>query len=49
MRASSPPAMAARAGDLFLIAPHAHYAFLNSGNTPLVVAEHRIAPDVAFV
>jgi mannose-6-phosphate isomerase-like protein (cupin superfamily) len=44
-----PPAIAARAGDLFLIAPHAHYAFVNGGATPLVVAEHRISPAVAFV
>jgi mannose-6-phosphate isomerase-like protein (cupin superfamily) len=49
MRAASPPALAARAGDLFLIAPHAHYAFHNTGHTPLTVAEHRIAPSVAFV
>jgi mannose-6-phosphate isomerase-like protein (cupin superfamily) len=49
MRGASPPAIAARAGDLFLIAPHAHYAFVNSGDAPLVVAEHRISPDVAFV
>jgi len=49
MRGGAPPALAARAGDLFLIAPHAHYAFVNDGNIPLIVAEHRIAPDVAFV
>jgi mannose-6-phosphate isomerase-like protein (cupin superfamily) len=49
MRGSSPPALAARAGDLFLIAPHAHYAFANRSNAPLVVAEHRISPAVAFV
>lgn len=49
MRHAAPPAIEARAGDLFLIAPHAHYAFLNGGGTPMVVAEHRIAPDVAFV
>ena len=49
MRGGSPPALAARAGDLFLIAPHAHYAFVNSGDAALVVAEHRIAPAVAFV
>jgi mannose-6-phosphate isomerase-like protein (cupin superfamily) len=49
MRAASPPALAARAGDLFLVAPHAHYAFVNDGAAPLVVAEHRIAPSVAFV
>jgi hypothetical protein len=49
MRSSSPPRIAARAGDLFLIAPHAHYAFHNSGGASLVVAEHRISPAVAFV
>ena len=46
---ASRPAIAGRAGDLFLIAPHAHYAFANDGAAPLVVAEHRIAPAVAFV
>jgi hypothetical protein len=52
MRGTSPPgppALAARAGDLFLIAPHAHYAFVNDTDAALVVAEHRIAPSVAFV
>jgi len=49
MRASPKPALAARAGDLLLIAPRAHYAFVNDGSDPLIVAEHRIAPDVAFV
>jgi hypothetical protein len=49
MRGTSPPAIPARAGNLFLIAPHAHYAFLNDGDAALVVAEHRIAPSVAFV
>jgi hypothetical protein len=49
MRLASPPRLPARAGDLFLIAPHAQYAFHNSGDADLVVAEHRIAPAVAFV
>jgi quercetin dioxygenase-like cupin family protein len=49
MRSASPPSIPARAGDLFLIAPHAHYAFANDGDSPVVVAEHRIAPSVAFV
>jgi hypothetical protein len=51
MRGSAPPALAARAGDLFLIAPHAHYAFVNdaNGRDAFIVAEHRISPDVAFV
>jgi hypothetical protein len=49
MRGVPPPAIAARAGDLFLIAPHAHYAFVNGGAATLVVAEHRISPAVAFV
>ena len=46
---ASRPAIAARAGDLFLIPPHAHYAFANDGAGRLIVAEHRIAPAVAFV
>lgn len=45
----SPPALPALAGDLFLIAPGAHYALVNSGDAPLVVAEHRIPPAIAFV
>lgn len=49
MGGSIAPRIAVRAGDLFLIAPHAHYAFLNDGNAALVVAEHRIPPSVAFV
>jgi len=49
LRRLSPPALSAAAGDLFLIAPGAQYAFVNDGRGPLVVAEHRIAPDVAFV
>jgi mannose-6-phosphate isomerase-like protein (cupin superfamily) len=49
MKAASPPSIAALAGDLFLIPPHAHYAFANDGSVPVVIAEHRIAPDVAFV
>ena len=49
MHSPAPPRLAARAGDLFLIAPHAHYAFLNDGDTTLVVAEHRIPPSIAFV
>ena len=44
-----PPALPASTGDLFLIAPGAHYAFVNDGTGPLIVAEHRIPPDVAFV
>ena len=49
MSESTPPRLAARAGDLFLIAPHAHYAFVNDGDAAFVVAEHRIPPSVAFV
>ena len=49
MRAASLPGLAARAGDLFLVPPHAHYAFRNDGADPMFVAEHRIAPAVAFV
>ena len=46
---SSPPGLDAKAGDLFLIAPGAHYAVVNDGRQPLVVARHEIPPDVAFV
>jgi len=49
LRRPSPPALPAAAGDLFLIAPGAHYTFVNDGSAPLVVAEHRIAPAIAFV
>ena len=49
MRGSTPPRIAAHPGDLFLIAPHAHYAFVNDGDAALVVAEHRIPADVALV
>lgn len=46
---SSPPALAARGGDLFFVAPGAHYGFVNDAATPLTVAEHRIPLAVAFV
>ena len=49
VRRTTPPALAARAGDLFLVAPGAHYCFVNDGAAPLVVAEHSIEPAVAFV
>ncbi len=49
LRRPSPPALDAVPGDLFLIAPGAHYAFVNDGKEPLVVARHEIPPDVAFV
>jgi hypothetical protein len=49
IRKTTPPALAARAGDLFLIAPGAQYGFVNDGAQPLVVAEHSIEPAVAFV
>jgi mannose-6-phosphate isomerase-like protein (cupin superfamily) len=49
LRRASPPSLAAAAGDLFLIAPGAHYGVVNDGPTPLVVAEHRIDPAVAFI
>jgi len=45
----SPPTLAARAGDLFFVAPGAHYGFINDDGEPLTVAEHRIPADVAFV
>jgi mannose-6-phosphate isomerase-like protein (cupin superfamily) len=49
VRRGSPPALAARAGDLFFVAPGAHYGFVNDGTTPLTVAEHRILSSTAFV
>ena len=49
MRRPSPPTLAARAGDLFFVAPGAHYGFVNDGTTPLTVAEHRIPYATAFV
>jgi hypothetical protein len=49
IRKTTPPALAAHAGDLFLVAPGACYGFINDGRRPLVVAEHSIPPAVAFV
>ena len=49
LRRTSPPALHAKAGDLFLIAPGAHYALINDVRQPLVVARHEIPPEVAFV
>jgi hypothetical protein len=49
VRRSSPPTLAAQAGDLFFLAPAAHYGFVNDGTMPLTVAEHRIPLAVAFV
>jgi mannose-6-phosphate isomerase-like protein (cupin superfamily) len=49
VRCATPPALSASAGDLFLVAPGAHYGFVNDGAMPLVVAEHRIDPTIAFV
>jgi hypothetical protein len=45
----SPPTLAARAGDLFFVAPGGRYGFINDGGEALIVAEHRIPADVAFV
>ena len=49
LRRASPPALQAKAGDLFLVAPGACYALVNDDRQPLVVARHEIPPDVAFV
>ena len=49
MRRTSPPTLAANAGDLFFIAPGAHYGFVNDRTEPLIVAEHRIPYATAFV
>ena len=49
VRRTSPPTLAANAGDLFFIAPGAHYGFVNDHTEPLIVAEHRIPYATAFV
>ena len=49
MSRPSPPSLDARAGDMFLVAPGAHYGFVNDSAAPLLVAEHRIEPKVAFI
>jgi len=49
MRRLSPPTLGARAGDLFFIAPGAHYGFVNDQTEPLIVAEHLIPHGTAFV
>jgi mannose-6-phosphate isomerase-like protein (cupin superfamily) len=49
IRQMSPKALNATAGDLFLVAPGAHYALANEGTAPLVVAEHRIPAGTAFI
>jgi hypothetical protein len=45
----SPPTLAARAGNLFFVAPGASYGFINDAGAALTVAEHRVPADVAFV
>jgi mannose-6-phosphate isomerase-like protein (cupin superfamily) len=49
VRHPSPPTLAARAGDLFFVAPGAHYGFVNDGTTPLILAEHKILSSTAFI
>jgi mannose-6-phosphate isomerase-like protein (cupin superfamily) len=49
IRRASPPTLSARAGDLFFVAPGAHYGFVNDGTTALTVAEHKILSATAFV
>jgi mannose-6-phosphate isomerase-like protein (cupin superfamily) len=49
IRRVSPPTLPARAGDLFFVAPGAHYGFVNDGTTPLTIAEHKILSATAFV
>jgi hypothetical protein len=49
VRRASPPTLAAQAGDLFFIAPGAHYGIVNDRTEPLVVAEHLIPHATAFV
>jgi hypothetical protein len=49
MRRLSPPSIAASAGNVFLVAPGAHYGFVNDGPGPLVVSEQRIPASTAFI
>jgi hypothetical protein len=49
LRRVSPPAIAVKAGNLLLIPPGAHYAFVNDGASAMGVAEHRIDASTAFV
>ena len=49
VRRTSPPTIEAHAGDLFFVAPGAHYGFVNDQTKPLIVAEHRIPHGTAFV
>ena len=46
---ASPPTLAARAGDLFFVAPGACWGFINDGHAPVTLAEHKIPVDIAFV
>ena len=49
LRRVSPPAIAMTAGDVFFVAPGAHYGLVNEGDTPLRVSEQRIPWSTAFV
>jgi hypothetical protein len=49
MRRTSPPSISATKGDLFLVAPGAHFGYANEGPDTLRIAEHRIAVSTAFV
>jgi hypothetical protein len=45
----TPPSIFVSCGDLLLIAAGIYYAFVNEENTPLILSEHRIGLDVAFI
>jgi hypothetical protein len=49
IQTASPPTLAARAGDLFFVAPGGCWRFINDGRAPLTVAEHNIPADIAFI
>ena len=48
-RAARPPALPARQGDLFLVAPGARYGLVADQGQPMAVSEHKLPPAVAFV
>ncbi len=44
----TPPSISIRAGDLLMVPPGIHYAFVNDGHEPVEVSEQRIPLSVAF-
>jgi mannose-6-phosphate isomerase-like protein (cupin superfamily) len=45
---ANPPSLSARKADVLLIAPGIRYAFVNDGDEPLELSEHRITPEAAL-